>query len=222
VLFCWPPMVSIERLTDWLRTRIPSAVPVSRAGAEAVGEAVCRRPKAVSSATPTTVNLAAASTAQTRRSRTHQVRLWYQKSLQKRAGGVWRVCRARRRLRCMSSSASSPPPRLIGDEFWVLIKPLIPPRPPVVHARCGAWGGEASALGRGAGVDRSVRTRAVCAVLLIRLLHGRGRLLRPWPVPVPPATSAGGADLLLWPRERRDEPNRDGDGRMDQAPRCDR
>lgn len=34
------------------------------------------------------------------------------------------------------SSASSPP-RLISDELWVLIEPLIPPRPPAVHGRTG-------------------------------------------------------------------------------------
>jgi transposase len=37
----------------------------------------------------------------------------------------------------MSSSASSPPPRLIGDELWALVEPLIPPRPPAVHGRTG-------------------------------------------------------------------------------------
>lgn len=34
------------------------------------------------------------------------------------------------------SSASSPP-RLISDELWALIEPLIPPRPPAVHGRTG-------------------------------------------------------------------------------------
>jgi transposase len=28
----------------------------------------------------------------------------------------------------MSSSVSSPPPRLINDELWALVEPLIPPR----------------------------------------------------------------------------------------------
>ena len=34
------------------------------------------------------------------------------------------------------SSASSPP-RLISDELWALVEPLIPPRPPAVHGRTG-------------------------------------------------------------------------------------
>jgi transposase len=29
----------------------------------------------------------------------------------------------------MSSSVSSPPPRLISDELWALVEPLLPPRP---------------------------------------------------------------------------------------------
>ncbi len=37
----------------------------------------------------------------------------------------------------MSLSASSPPPRLISDELWALVKPLIPPRRPAVHGRTG-------------------------------------------------------------------------------------
>ncbi len=37
----------------------------------------------------------------------------------------------------MSSSASSPPPRLISDELWALVEPLIPPRKPAVHGRTG-------------------------------------------------------------------------------------
>jgi transposase len=37
----------------------------------------------------------------------------------------------------MSSSVSSPPPRLISDELWALVEPLIPPRPPAVHGRTG-------------------------------------------------------------------------------------
>jgi transposase len=37
----------------------------------------------------------------------------------------------------MSSSASSPPPRLISDEPWALVEPLIPPRGPAVHGRTG-------------------------------------------------------------------------------------
>src|ERR671933_751349 len=43
----------------------------------------------------------------------------------------------RRRVRCMSSPASSPPPRLISDELWVLVEPLIPPRKPAMHGRTG-------------------------------------------------------------------------------------
>src|SRR4028119_2117557 len=43
----------------------------------------------------------------------------------------------RRRVRCMSSSVSSPPPRLISDELWALGEPLIPPRKPAVHGRTG-------------------------------------------------------------------------------------
>jgi transposase len=35
------------------------------------------------------------------------------------------------------SSVSSPPPRLISDELWALVEPLIPPRPPAVHGRTG-------------------------------------------------------------------------------------
>src|SRR4051794_41960927 len=37
----------------------------------------------------------------------------------------------------MSSSASSPPSRLISDELWALVEPLIPPREPAVHGRTG-------------------------------------------------------------------------------------
>ncbi|WP_089403300.1 IS5 family transposase [Geodermatophilus saharensis] len=37
----------------------------------------------------------------------------------------------------MSSSVSSPPPRLISDELWALVEPLIPPRPPAIHGRTG-------------------------------------------------------------------------------------
>jgi transposase len=37
----------------------------------------------------------------------------------------------------MSSSASSPPPRLISDELWALVEPLIPPQKPAVHGRTG-------------------------------------------------------------------------------------
>jgi transposase len=35
----------------------------------------------------------------------------------------------------MSSSVSSPPPRLVSDEFWALVEPLIPPGRPAVHGR---------------------------------------------------------------------------------------
>src|SRR5215217_8980078 len=37
----------------------------------------------------------------------------------------------------MSSPASSPPPRLISDELWTLVEPLILPRRPAVHGRTG-------------------------------------------------------------------------------------
>jgi transposase len=37
----------------------------------------------------------------------------------------------------MSSPASSPPPRLISDELWALVEPLIPPPRPAVHGRTG-------------------------------------------------------------------------------------
>jgi transposase len=37
----------------------------------------------------------------------------------------------------MSSSVSSPPPRLISDELWALVEPLIPPRKPAIHGRTG-------------------------------------------------------------------------------------
>ena len=37
----------------------------------------------------------------------------------------------------MSSSAPSPPPRLISDELWALVEPLIPPPKPAVHGRTG-------------------------------------------------------------------------------------
>ncbi len=37
----------------------------------------------------------------------------------------------------MSSPASSPPPRLISDELWALVEPLIPPRKPAVYGRTG-------------------------------------------------------------------------------------
>jgi transposase len=37
----------------------------------------------------------------------------------------------------MSSPALPPPSRLISDELWALVEPLIPPRPPAVHGRTG-------------------------------------------------------------------------------------
>ena len=37
----------------------------------------------------------------------------------------------------MSSSVSAPPPRLISDELWALVEPLIPPQKPAVHGRTG-------------------------------------------------------------------------------------
>ncbi len=37
----------------------------------------------------------------------------------------------------MSSSVSSPPPRLISDQLWALVEPLIPPRRPAIHGRTG-------------------------------------------------------------------------------------
>src|SRR3954447_50367 len=37
----------------------------------------------------------------------------------------------------VSSRASPPPPRLISDELWALVEPLIPPRKPAVHGRTG-------------------------------------------------------------------------------------
>ena len=37
----------------------------------------------------------------------------------------------------MSSSVSSPPSRLISDELWALVEPLIPPHKPAVHGRTG-------------------------------------------------------------------------------------
>jgi transposase len=37
----------------------------------------------------------------------------------------------------MSLPASSPPSRLISDELWSLVEPLIPPQPPAVHGRTG-------------------------------------------------------------------------------------
>src|SRR4051812_29441765 len=37
----------------------------------------------------------------------------------------------------MSSPASSPPSRLISDELWALVEPLIPPQKPDVHGRTG-------------------------------------------------------------------------------------
>src|SRR4051794_1294955 len=37
----------------------------------------------------------------------------------------------------MSTSASSPPPRLISDQLWALVEPLIPPPGPAVHGRTG-------------------------------------------------------------------------------------
>jgi transposase len=40
-------------------------------------------------------------------------------------------------VRAISSSVSSPPPRLISDELWALVEPLIPPRRPAVHGRTG-------------------------------------------------------------------------------------
>ena len=37
----------------------------------------------------------------------------------------------------MSSPASSAPSRLISDELWAPVEPLIPPQPPAVHGRTG-------------------------------------------------------------------------------------
>src|SRR5688572_23333720 len=37
----------------------------------------------------------------------------------------------------MSSPASSPPSRLISDELWALVEPLIPLQRPAVHGRTG-------------------------------------------------------------------------------------
>ena len=37
----------------------------------------------------------------------------------------------------MSSPALPPPSRLISDELWVLVEPLIPPRRPAIHGRTG-------------------------------------------------------------------------------------
>jgi len=37
----------------------------------------------------------------------------------------------------MSSLASSPPPRLINDELWALVEPLIPPQRPAVLGHTG-------------------------------------------------------------------------------------
>jgi transposase len=37
----------------------------------------------------------------------------------------------------MSPSVSSAPPRLISDELWALVEPLIPPRRPAIHGRTG-------------------------------------------------------------------------------------
>ena len=37
----------------------------------------------------------------------------------------------------MSPPVSSPPPRLISDELWALVEPLIPPRRPAIHGRTG-------------------------------------------------------------------------------------
>ncbi len=51
------------------------------------------------------------------------------------------MCRARAEVGggCggMSLSASSPSPRLISDELWALVEPLIPPRRPAVRGRTG-------------------------------------------------------------------------------------
>src|SRR4051794_36337272 len=35
------------------------------------------------------------------------------------------------------SSPASAPPRLISDELWALVEPLIPPQKPAVHGRTG-------------------------------------------------------------------------------------
>lgn len=37
----------------------------------------------------------------------------------------------------MSSPASSQPARLISDELWALVEPLVPPQRPAVHGRTG-------------------------------------------------------------------------------------
>src|SRR3954447_3155413 len=35
------------------------------------------------------------------------------------------------------SSPASAPPRLISDELWALVEPLVPPQKPAVHGRTG-------------------------------------------------------------------------------------
>jgi hypothetical protein len=49
----------------------------------------------------------------------------------------WCAGASRWRLPSVSSSASSPPPRLISDELWAPFAPLIPPQLPAVHGRTG-------------------------------------------------------------------------------------
>jgi transposase len=58
----------------------------------------------------------------------------------------------------MSSSVSYPPSRLINDELWVLVEPLIPPREPALR------------------YDRSTTTITALARLAVTLICAR-RLL---------------------------------------------
>lgn len=37
----------------------------------------------------------------------------------------------------VSKRTSSPPPRLVSDDLWALLEPLIPDRPPAVNGRTG-------------------------------------------------------------------------------------
>jgi transposase len=73
----------------------------------------------------------------------------------------------------MSLPASSSPPRLISDELWALVEPLIPPQPPPVHGRTGRSRGsdrdvlESIAFVLSTGVGRTE--------LPAQLGHGSGR-----------------------------------------------
>ncbi len=61
----------------------------------------------------------------------------------------------------MSSSVSPPPPRLISDERWALVEPLIPPREPAIQGSTGHPRPHRPVPGLRPGRSRGHRVRAL-------------------------------------------------------------